>query len=174
MNGLLSRRPRSVTRTELGRQHRNGFPEAWRDPVKTFVPLCRLQPKAVRCIGLLGRVSIGPFFRRRRPNMCKGTFIACSELPVVRSGLREAECSVRAPSDNVCIEVILSVVLPEADRTDFESSPLAQSFFPKVKSPTPRAGLGTLRGGFVARAEARLVWLETRGRDGRGSTHQAT
>lgn len=66
--------------------------------------------------GALSVIS-GKLNRKRRTDVFEHRFFACSNLLVVSTRLREAECAVWATAHYVRIVIVLAVVLPVAHLT---------------------------------------------------------
>ena len=68
-----------------------------------------------------------PFIRAWRSHMRPRALVTSTERREVEAGLLETEHAVRPAAHAGRVVVILSVVLPEANRTKLESTTLAQS-----------------------------------------------
>jgi len=67
----------------------------------------------------------------------------------IKTGLCEAQNTIRTASDAVGIFVVLTIVLPEADRTNFESSALRECSTPATRTGMNDAGLCGLYDGIT-------------------------
>ena len=62
-------------------------------------------------------------FRSGRSDFPNEKQVACANLAEVVACFRETQRAIRAAADAVCIVLILAVVFPVANRTDFEPAP---------------------------------------------------
>ncbi len=76
---------------------------------------------------------------QRRPDVLLRAFVAGTEGGVVHPSGRETQRAVGATAHLIRIPIVLAVVLPEADGTDFESAALIESEAPAARARMPAA-----------------------------------
>ncbi|MGC4068452.1 MAG: hypothetical protein QM784_28160 [Polyangiaceae bacterium] len=84
---------------------------------------CRLAA-GIACDALAAQLR--QFVRPWGSNLHRETPLACTQCREVRSGLCERQTAIGALTNNMQLNLVLAVILPEADRADLVRAPLVK------------------------------------------------